>query len=69
LSSLTALPEIGGDAAYYFDSFEPQKMQACFTNSLEHFKNFGDSEKVKQRAAFFDWNNAAKQYIDIYRQL
>jgi glycosyltransferase involved in cell wall biosynthesis len=69
LSSLTALPEIGGDAAYYFDSFEPEAMQACFSNSLEHFRKFGEPEKVKQRAAFFNWDNAAKEYLEIYRQL
>lgn len=69
LSSLTALPEIGGDVAYYFKSFNPEEMQACLVQSIEHFKSFGDPEKVKNRAAFFDWNNAAKEYINIYRQL
>ena len=66
LSSLTALPEIGGDAAYYFDSFEPEAMRKCLSESLAHFSSFGNLDKIKERAAFFNWDNAAEQYIDLY---
>lgn len=69
LSSLTALPEIGGDAAYYFTNFEPDAMRNCLAESLAHFNNFGEPEKVKARAAFFNWNNAAEQYLSVYNSL
>jgi hypothetical protein len=30
LSTYTSLPEIGGDKAFYFDSFEPQLMAQLY---------------------------------------
>lgn len=69
LSTLTALPEIGGDAAYYFDSFEPDQMNQVLKESLEHFSKFGDAEKVRARARFFNWDDAAKAYLNLYRTI
>jgi glycosyltransferase involved in cell wall biosynthesis len=70
LSSLTALPEIGGDTAYYFQNFEPSHMQDVLQKSLRHYHSSdGIKEKIKQRAAFFTWEQTASQYIAVYRSL
>ncbi len=69
LSTLTSLPEIGGDEAYYFNDFNPTNMQLTLKKSLEHYKTTNPSEKIKARAAIFDWNNTAKQYLEVYRSL
>ncbi len=37
LSTHTSLPEIGGDAAFYFPTFEPADMQATFANGMAEF--------------------------------
>lgn len=70
LSSLTSLPEIGGSAAYYFTSFEPDAMQETLKKSCVHF--YGNNIQktlVQQRSAEFTWHNAAQQYLEVYRTL
>lgn len=70
LSTLTSLPEIGSDAAYYFQSFDPVDMQQTLINSLHHFeKHPQQSALIKNRAAVFNWSDAARQYLQLYEKL
>lgn len=70
LSTLTALPEVGGDAAYYFMNFEQVHMQQVLKDSLAHYNaNAYMKEKVKERATMFDWDKTAAHYLEIYRNL
>jgi glycosyltransferase involved in cell wall biosynthesis len=69
LSTETCLPEIGGDAAYYFKNFEPQSMRDTFVNGMHHYETTKPIEKIKQRSELFSWDDAAKQYMDIYKSL
>ncbi len=69
LSTLTSLPEIGGDVAYYFRDFNPTNMQGTLQESLQHYQTFNPTQKIKERAAIFDWNNAAEEYLEVYRSL
>lgn len=70
LSELTSLPEIGGDAAFYFPDFDPVNMRTAFAEGM-HKYNTGiiTSKEIQARAAFFDWNLAAEQYLQVYRNL
>jgi glycosyltransferase involved in cell wall biosynthesis len=67
LSKETCLPEIGGDAAYYFDSFDPAAMQDTFRKGMQDFRLGVRITKLKQRAASFSWDKAAAEYLGIYR--
>jgi glycosyltransferase involved in cell wall biosynthesis len=69
LSDKTSLPEIGGDAAYYWENFDPEYMKSILYNNLINFKNGGTKtiENIKKRAAFFDWEKAAKSYLELYK--
>ncbi len=70
LSKHTCLPEIGANAAYYFDSFRPDDMQQALQHALQHFHtNPQQQQIVKQRAAFFKWDEAARQYWELYTKL
>jgi glycosyltransferase involved in cell wall biosynthesis len=70
LSTLTALPEVGGDAAYYFQNFEPKHMQAVLSESLAHYNaNAYMKQKIRDRAAMFNWDKTAAQYLEVYRSL
>lgn len=66
LSNLTSLPEIGGDIAYYFESFEPAAMQKVLAYGLQHFYQNNLAEAAKQRAALFTWERTAQQYMALY---
>jgi len=68
LSKLTALPEIGGEDAFYFEDFSPEHMRSVFKRGLESFSE-QVGERLKQRAEAFNWNETAKQYIALYQSV
>lgn len=69
LSRLTCLPEIGGDAADYFDSFEGPAMRQVVAQGLARAAGPGRAEAIRRHAAQFDWDRAAQGYIDLYERL
>ncbi|QQL49183.1 glycosyltransferase family 4 protein [Mucilaginibacter ginkgonis] len=69
LSKFTSLPEIGGDAAYYFDSFDPAHMQKVFSDGMKHFKENNGAEKSMAQAAKFSWEKCADAYLNLYNEL
>lgn len=69
ISDRTSLPEVGGDAAYYFRSFEPDAMREVFAAGMADYAATMPVEKIKQQAAKFSWDKTAAEYIDVYKQL
>ena len=70
LSKHTCLPEIGANAAYYFNSFDSEEMRHIMQNALQHFyANPQQEELVRKRAAFFNWGEAAKEYWGLYKKI
>lgn len=70
LSRLSSLPEIGGDEAFYFDTFEGEKMQEVLRRGLEIYRNTPDKKKaLEQRASMFSWNRAASKYLELYKAI
>jgi glycosyltransferase involved in cell wall biosynthesis len=69
ISDRTSLPEVGGDAAYYFRSFEPDAMRQVFAAGMADYADRMPVGKIKQQAAKFSWNKTAAEYIDVYKQL
>lgn len=66
LSTHTSLPEIGGDAAFYFPTFEPADMQAAFASGMAEFTAKNMHDKVIAHAKQFDWQKTARQYLALY---
>jgi glycosyltransferase involved in cell wall biosynthesis len=69
LSDKTSLPEVGGDAAFYFHDFRPEKMRKVLKKGFKKYKQNGMAEKIIQRGREFDWNQKAKEYVAIYKSL
>jgi glycosyltransferase involved in cell wall biosynthesis len=69
LSKFTSLPEVGGNAAYYFDTFEPDHMQATFTKGMQDYTDHNRAPGIIAHANKFTWENAAKQYLALYTDL
>lgn len=69
LSRETCLPEIGGDAAYYFNSFDPEDMRLTFEAGMSHYLEQQPQEKIRAQATRFSWDDAAAAYLRIYREL
>ena len=71
ITNLTALPEVGGDAAYYFDELQPAAMAKTVENGLMDFQS---NEKARsaaftQQAEKFSWDTAAENYIRYYLEI
>ena len=68
-SDKTSLPEVGGDAAYYFRNFDTDYMRGVFIEGMKDYAQNNPSEKIKQQAAKFSWATCAAEYIDVYKQM
>ena len=70
LSKLTSLPEIGGDAAFYWDNFDSIYMRDFLFESLTDFDTNPNKylEKIRTRARYFSWEKAALQYLELYKK-
>ena len=69
LARRTCLPEIGGEAADYFDDFAPAHMRSVVEQGLARFADPSRAQFVRDHAAQFDWDRAAEAYLDLYRKL
>lgn len=69
LSRLTALPEVGGDVACYFDSFEPAAMRAVVQAGLAAVQQPGAVQALQAHARQFSWDRCIDAHLALYRQL
>lgn len=71
LSNKTSLPEIGGEVAFYFDDFSADKMLNVYENGMKKFNENQEEfeHNLKERAAFFSYQQMAKSYEKLYREL
>jgi glycosyltransferase involved in cell wall biosynthesis len=68
LSTATSLPEIGGSAAYYFESFHPADMVYSFKKGMDDFNNNDRTEAIIAHASQFNWNESALAYLKVYHE-
>lgn len=69
ISNKTSLPEIGGNLAYYFESFDPEAMQKVLVNGLAHYQQHNPQQAIISHAMQFTWQKCAKAYWAIYESL
>lgn len=69
LSTHTSLPEIGGNAAYFFHSFEPQAMRDAFDAGMHHYETTHPQALIAARGNSFNWDQVAGRYFDVYRNV
>ncbi|RCH54559.1 glycosyltransferase family 1 protein [Mucilaginibacter hurinus] len=65
-STHTSLPEIAGQAAYYFNSFDPEDMQQTLINGLQHYYDDNPAGKIMAHACRYNWDTSAQQYLKLY---
>lgn len=69
LSRFTSLPEVGGDAAFYFDSFEPDHMSAVLAEGMARFAREDGAGRARRHASRFSWEKAGAAYLELYREV
>lgn len=68
LSDRSSLPEVGGEAALYFDPTQIDALERLLYNVLTDANTRKDlSEKGIRRARAFSWQRAARQTLDVYK--
>lgn len=66
LSTLTSLPEIGGNVACYWPDLEPKAMARELERGLA---DPSSPEALRLHACQFRWDNTARAYIDYYSDI
>ena len=69
LSRLTSLPEVGGDAAWYFDDWSPTAMRAVVEHGLRNGADPARIAQVRAHARRFDPEAACDAYMALYLRL
>ncbi|RFZ83189.1 glycosyltransferase family 1 protein [Mucilaginibacter terrenus] len=69
LSTKTSLPEVGGDAAFYFEDFTPEHMQHVFSSGMKKFVEGDMAQRCIKRAESFSWADTASKYLKVYEEL
>lgn len=71
LSTLTSLPEIGGDCAFYFKDLTPRKMAEFFQEKIKfyHLNEESLSMEIKKWANRFNRETMGKEYLNLYQKL
>lgn len=70
LNPVTAMPEIGGDVAYYFESLEPKKIAKTIMSSVEHYDTTPQVvDTIRSWARRYDYKRMAEQYARLYMEL
>jgi glycosyltransferase involved in cell wall biosynthesis len=69
LSRLTSLPEVGGDAAYYFDDFGAVAMRHTVEAGLARHSLEQRAPLAQAQAKRFSWSHCADAYVAQYREL
>jgi len=69
-SRAASLPEVGGDAARYFDPRNVEEMTAVLAEVLRHpEQREAMRERGLQRASLFSWQRTAEETLALYRQV
>jgi glycosyltransferase involved in cell wall biosynthesis len=69
LSRLTSLPEVGGDVAHYFDSFDGQAMRQVVEAGLRADAAPDRADAITRHARQFSWQRCAQAHIALYAQV
>ncbi len=69
-SSTSSLPEVGGDAALYFDPLDASDIAAKVTNALETPGLVAElNRKGRERVREFTWKRTAEETLKVYEEL
>lgn len=68
-STHTSIPEVCGDAAYYFKNFEPEEMIKTFQKGMHDYETKKPIQKIKDRYNFFNWDKTTIEYLKLFEQI
>ncbi|MCW2119227.1 glycosyltransferase family 4 protein [Flavobacterium sp. 7A] len=70
LSNKTSLPEVGGDAAYYWEDFDSEYMKTILLEGLNDYDNNPNKKiQIIEKGKSFDWVETASEYVKVYNDI
>ena len=70
MSRLPVLKEVAGNAAAYFDPYDPYNMADILGSMFHNLDRYEDlREKGPKRASEFSWERTAEQTLAVYREV
>lgn len=71
LSKFTSLPEIGGDKAFYFDSFAPKAMAHLYKEKMTLYRTNKEtmSEEIKNWTKQYSYTAMSNNYLKFYDKI
>ena len=69
LSTLTSLPEVGGEIAHYWPVFEPQAMRLVVERALARWDPIADGQRAHAWSLRFGWDACADRHVAEYLRL
>ncbi|QKZ11232.1 glycosyltransferase family 4 protein [Spirosoma sp. KUDC1026] len=69
-STLTSLPEVGGDEAFYFSDFEPNTVVETFRHGMDTYRNDPTMpDRLRAQSQKFSWAAVAADYWKLYQRV
>jgi glycosyltransferase involved in cell wall biosynthesis len=69
-SSLTSLPEVGGDEAFYFPDFDPDTVVEVFRSGMATYRNDpAMPDRLRAQSQKFSWAVVAADYWKLYQRI
>lgn len=66
-SNSTSLPEVVGEAAWFFDPRQPSQLRQCLVRALEHPEELARLRELgQQRARLFSWEDSARRHWELF---
>jgi glycosyltransferase involved in cell wall biosynthesis len=66
----SSLPEVCGDAAFYFEAPDADELSRALVSTLQDVQGIATRRKLgEQRTRLYDWSGAAAETLEIYRAL
>ena len=64
----SSLPEVCGDAAFYFDASDAEVLSRALVSTLQDFQGIAMKRQLgQQRVKLYDWSQTAKSTLAVYR--
>ncbi len=69
-STLSSIPEVSGDKAYYWENFNPEYMAAFFLENIRAFYSNPDLPQIlKQHSLKYTWDENANTLIRLFKSI
>ena len=64
----SSLPEVCGDAAFYFDASDAEELSGVLVSTLENAEGLAIKRRLgEQQVRLYDWSRSARSTLEVYR--